>query len=320
MSSTRPKPNNLSLSATPAQPPASATITHDNGRVTATLPTGESIAVLLYGATVVSWKDKGGEKLWVSEGADLSGGSAVRGGVPLVFPVFGKSTDHPATAALPQHGFARTSRWEFLGKSTTESDGKGGDGGVKLDFGLGPENLSAEAREAWKREFGLIYSVALTRGALRTSMLVRNDGGEAWDFQVLMHTYLRVKDITTTTVEGLAGAPYFDKVTASTTTAPTSPATLSITGETDRIYTPASVETTLTVSANGTPAFEIVRENFENVVVWNPWEEKAKGIKDFAPKDGWKEMLCVEAGQVAGWTKLEGGDAWEGGVTIKALL
>ena len=129
-----------------------------------------------------------------------------------------------------------------------------------------------------------------------------------------------MQDITTTTVEGLAGAPYFDKVTASTTTAPTSPAALSITGETDRVYTPASVETTLTVTANGTPAFEIVRENFENVVVWNPWEEKAKGIKDFAPKDGWKEMLCVEAGQVAGWTKLEGGDAWEGGVTIKALL
>lgn len=64
---------------------------------------------------------------------------------------------------------------------------------MKLDFGLGPENLSAEAREAWKGEFGLIYSVALTRGALRTSMLVRNDGGEAWEFQVLMHTYLRVK-------------------------------------------------------------------------------------------------------------------------------
>lgn len=64
---------------------------------------------------------------------------------------------------------------------------------MKLDFGLGPENLSAEAREAWKGEFGLIYSVALTRGALRTSILVRNDGGEAWDFQVLMHTYLRVK-------------------------------------------------------------------------------------------------------------------------------
>lgn len=73
---------------------------------------------------------------------------------------------------------------------------------MKLDFGLGPENLSAEAREAWKGNFGLIYSVALTRGSLRTSMLVRNDGGEAWEFQVLMHTYLRVK-------VGLAFIPLF---------------------------------------------------------------------------------------------------------------
>ena len=83
------KPNNLSLSSTPAMPPQpSATITHDNTRVTATLPSGECIEVLLYGATIISWKDaKGDEKLWLSEAADLSGKKAVRGGVPLVFPV-----------------------------------------------------------------------------------------------------------------------------------------------------------------------------------------------------------------------------------------
>lgn len=109
--------------------------------------------------------------------------------------MFGKPADHAATAALPQHGFARTSRWEFLGKSTTESNDKegGGDNGVKLDFGLGPENLDAEARAAWKGDFGLIYSVTLTKGGLRTSILVRNEGESAWEFQVLMHTYLRVK-------------------------------------------------------------------------------------------------------------------------------
>ena len=113
--------------------------------------------------------------------------------------------------------------------------------------------------------------------------------------------------------------PYYDKVLAATQTSPTSPAELSITGETDRVYTPATVDTVLTVSSAGTPAFEVVRENFENVVVWNPWDGCAK-IGDFEPKTGFKEMLCVEAGQVGGWTKLEGGEAWEGGVTIKALL
>jgi glucose-6-phosphate 1-epimerase len=52
------------------------------------LPTGESIEVLLFGATIISWKDaKGGEKLWVSEKAKTDGTKAVRGGVPVVFPV-----------------------------------------------------------------------------------------------------------------------------------------------------------------------------------------------------------------------------------------
>jgi glucose-6-phosphate 1-epimerase len=62
--------------------------THNNSRVTAVLPTGESIEILLYGATVISWKDSAGnEKLWLSEAAVLDGSKAVRGGIPLVFPV-----------------------------------------------------------------------------------------------------------------------------------------------------------------------------------------------------------------------------------------
>jgi len=77
------------LSATPgAVPQAQVNITGGNSKVTATLPTGESVEVLLYGATVTSWKDASGdEKLWVSEGAVLDGSKAVRGGVPVVFPV-----------------------------------------------------------------------------------------------------------------------------------------------------------------------------------------------------------------------------------------
>jgi len=84
----RTKPG-LSLSSTPGMPPQpTASITHDNSRVVATLPSGESVEVLLYGATIISWKDAAGnEKLWLSEAADLSGSKAVRGGVPLVFPV-----------------------------------------------------------------------------------------------------------------------------------------------------------------------------------------------------------------------------------------
>lgn len=109
--------------------------------------------------------------------------------------VFGKAPDHAATSKLPQHGFARTSRWEFLGKSTSESGESkdGGDSSVKLDFGLSPNNLSEESRKAWPFEFGLIYSVTLAKEGLTTTMVVQNVGEKAWEFQVLMHTYLRIK-------------------------------------------------------------------------------------------------------------------------------
>lgn len=81
------------LPKTPGLPPqAQVNISHSNSRVSAVLPTGESIEILLYGATIVSWKDAtGAEKLWLSEAAKLDGTKAVRGGVPLVFPVRGAS-------------------------------------------------------------------------------------------------------------------------------------------------------------------------------------------------------------------------------------
>lgn len=159
------------------------------------LPTGEAVEILLYGATIISWKDaSGAEKLFLSSAAKLDGSKAVRGGIPLVFPVFGAGSGSEATAALPQHGFARTSRWEFLGKSTSEGAGNkdGGDSSVKLDFGLSQSNLGEEAKKAWPYAFGLIYSVTLGREGLGTSIVVRNEGSSGWEFQVLMHSYLKV--------------------------------------------------------------------------------------------------------------------------------
>lgn len=84
------RPNKpAALASTPGLPPQpQVNISHANSRVSAVLPTGESVEVLLFGATVISWKDRAGnEKLWVSDAAKLDGSKAVRGGIPLVFPV-----------------------------------------------------------------------------------------------------------------------------------------------------------------------------------------------------------------------------------------
>lgn len=72
-------------SATPVGPQPSVQST--GGKVVATLPTGDSVEILLYGATVTSWKSGGKENLWLSSEANLEGKKAVRGGIPVVFPV-----------------------------------------------------------------------------------------------------------------------------------------------------------------------------------------------------------------------------------------
>lgn len=96
----------------------------------------------------------------------------------------------------------------------------------------------------------------------------------------------------------------------------TSPS-LTITRETDRVYKSIKQDTTSIVQ-DGKPRLDVVRDNLEDSVVWNPWIEKAKGMGDFEPKDGYKQMLCVEVGALNGWQKLEGGETFEGGQIVKS--
>lgn len=127
------------------------------------------------------------------------------------------------------------------------------------------------------------------------------------------------QDIASIQIVGLEDAVYLDKVTGGgppKETAATQTA-IEFSRETDRIY----VNTTkpITVVCDGTPTYEINREGLADAVVWNPWTEKAKGMADFGPDDGWKRMVCVEAGAVGQWLKLEGGDTWEGGQILRVL-
>ncbi|KAJ5550832.1 hypothetical protein N7461_005530 [Penicillium sp. DV-2018c] len=314
------KPSAIGVGASLPQPSLSI---KDNV-IEASLPTGQSVTVNLYGATVTSWKANGKEHLFVSEKAHLDGFKPIRGGIPLVFPVFGPPPQNHATSSLPQHGFARNSNWEFLGKSSFEGPEKNSDQSdinVKLDFGLSHSMLTDEFRQAWPYEFGLVYSVTLTKDTLETALQVRNDGQKNFEFQVLMHTYLKVEDISDVRVKGLESKTYIDKTLQATSHTESSPA-LAITQETDRVYQnlDPAVPVVVASAKDDKPLFSITREALSDVVVWNPWIEKAKGMADFGPDEAYKNMICVEAGSVSDWQTLEVGDTWEGRQTIQARL
>ena len=127
------------------------------------------------------------------------------------------------------------------------------------------------------------------------------------------------QDIHTTTVTGLESASYIDKLlpAAQSSQSPASKP-ISISAETDRIYT-APLDQTISVLEDGEPRYEFTRDMMGDVVIWNPWEKKAAGMADFGPEGAWKNMICVEAGSVQEWNKLEAGDTWEGGVRVRAV-
>ena len=80
------KPSAIPIS--PSGPAPQVFLSDDNSRVIAQLPQGDRVEVLLCGATVISWKTANGrEQLFLSDKAVLDGSKAVRGGVPIVFPV-----------------------------------------------------------------------------------------------------------------------------------------------------------------------------------------------------------------------------------------
>ncbi|KAF9913391.1 hypothetical protein BX616_010087, partial [Lobosporangium transversale] len=92
-------------------------VSHQSNKATLSHPSGASAEVYLFGATLTSWKVSNKERIFLSAEAVLDESKAIRGGIPLVFPVFGKGKAPHITASLPQHGFARISRWKFVNSS-----------------------------------------------------------------------------------------------------------------------------------------------------------------------------------------------------------
>ena len=315
--------------------------------VQATLPSNDAVSINLFGATVTSWTlPSGAEQLFLSSAAKLDGSKAIRGGIPIVFPVFGPPPKDHATGKLPQHGFARSVLWEFLGKNTSESVSgkKGGDGEVRLDFGLSSAMLPEDSQSKWPYHFALVYSITLGRGTLKTGLHVHNTGGEVFEFQALFHNYLKIEvrvsyvsnvvaeggvimfrltipialqDISNISVHGLESKHFLNKITSSYDTHPPSEP-LTIPSATDRVYSSLAPSSPVTVQESGKTKFSIVREGLTDCTVWNPWQEGAEGMGDFEPKDGFRSMVCVEPGAVTDWIRLEAGDAWEGQQLITA--
>ncbi|QLG72609.1 hypothetical protein HG535_0D03170 [Zygotorulaspora mrakii] len=261
-----------------------------------------STTILKYGATVISWKLKGDEQLWLSSGAKLDGSKPVRGGIPLVFPVFGKNASDELLSKLPQHGLARNSTWEFLGQTKSNPP--------TVQFALYPEIANQEMTALWPVDFSLILTVELGLEHLKTSIEVNNPSKtDSLKFNWLFHSYFRIEDVEGAFVSNLVGMKVYDQLLKETYV--DKHPVITIHEEKDLIYQNVDDDRIIQIVNKGVALHTIKRINLPDAVVWNPWIEKSKSMGDFEPKSGYQHMICVEPGHVHDFITLEPGQSWK---------
>lgn len=260
---------------------------------------GASAVVLLHGAQLVSWSPPGGnERIFLSERAVYDGSTPVRGGIPVSFPQFA------AFGPLPRHGFVRTMPWSL----ETQRHGD--------DFALVTLRCTdtASTRALWPHAFSAELTIGIEESRLDLELEIGNPGPDAFDFAAALHTYLRVREVEETRIEGLYGLDYRDEVDEGRTRRDSGDVLL-IEGETDRIYRDVSRPVLVREYDR---ALGVNQDGFRDIVVWNPWEARCAAIDDMQDAD-FRRMLCVESAVVHTPEHLEPGASWWGRQTLIAL-
>lgn len=232
-------------------------------------------SVALHGAHVLSWQPAGqAPVIWVSKAAIFELGKPVRGGVPLCWPWFGPLADKP------MHGFVRTMVWQVRGAELDAS------GQLVLRLGISDD---ASTRALW--DFAFDLELVVTVGSTLTiALTTRNTGDASFSINQALHTYFATSDIHQTTVQGLAGGSYINKVQNFAVCQQAGGVVF--TGETDRIYTDTTADSLIVDGVTGR-TIRITKQGSASTVVWNPWSEKEKNIVDMAAGEH-RQMVCVE--------------------------
>ncbi len=260
---------------------------------------GARAELALQGAHVTAWQGAdGADRLFLSRCSRFQAGVPIRGGVPVVFPQFG-------AGPLPQHGLARTRAWRPV-RSAVEADGAV----VAV--------LALESDEAllalWPHPFRLELAVALA-DTLSLSLAVENTGTKPFAFQAALHTYFRVSDIAGARVIGLAGSAFQDFL--GKLPGLERREALAFDAETDRLFT--GVPDVVRIEDPGARrVLRIEKRGMPDVVVWNPWIDKARCLEDLGDNE-YRTMVCVETGAIRPPIGLAPGSRWLGRTVFRAL-
>lgn len=152
--------------------------------------------VSLHGGQVLSYRAPGfQDALWLSPLADFSPGAAIRGGIPVCWPWFGKAPEG-MPAGTQSHGFARRALWRVLG---VEVDAQR----TALTLLLTEADATSPA---WPFRYQLTLTVTLEE-TLTLDLQTRNLDDRPFTYGEALHAYLRVGDARRARLVGVGDTP-----------------------------------------------------------------------------------------------------------------
>ena len=260
----------------------------DLSKLNLTAPGGAHAEIYLHGAHLTSWTPTGGnEVLYLSPKAEFSAGTAIRGGVPIIFPQFAD------LGPLPKHGFARTRTWELV---------ENGPDWASLRLCEDENSLAI-----WPHRFELEYSIRIGGKRLELMLKINNTDAQPFEFAAALHTYLRVGNLDMVSIHGLKEL-YFADNTNKRRESRQEDMLLSFDGEIDRSYYQAVAPVEMIETGK---SIRVEQSGFRDVVVWNPGAEKCAALKDM-PSDGYLAFVCIEAAVVGKPIVVGPGESWVG--------
>jgi len=246
--------------------------------------------ISLYGGQVLSFKPAGHKDvLWLSEEACYQSGKAIRGGIPICWPWFGANDKQTSEVKSSNHGFARQLCWQV---DTLDADERG----VTIALVLSGENQHPFWPNAYQLRQTLFFGESFKQ-TLSMTNLSQQDA----QYTAALHSYFGVSNPGMVNLDTLTGVNYSDKLTDVSSIQQQS---VSCIGEIDREY--HSSDKMVIVDNDWQRQIEIVSDNCQQWVLWNPGAELANTMADIHV-DGEQEYVCLEAANTQ-WQALPAGE------------
>ncbi|RSX56256.1 D-hexose-6-phosphate mutarotase [Bifidobacterium samirii] len=243
-----------------------------------------------HGAHLTLWKpaSQSTPVVWQPKSIYLGEETAIRGGIPVIFPWFNGGYAHgEPTAKKPKHGFARVSAWTLDEDTLTDAHAR-----YTLDSSTIAQELLDRFISGPDPHFYAELDIHAA-DTLGVTLRVENTGDTPIEYEAALHTYFQVSDVTRTRVAGLEHATYLDGTKPDFPVCQQGDDPVAFDGTVlDRIYysedelriEDEALGRTIVVGKTGSP----------QTVVWNPGQEGGDRMADMRAGE-WRDFVCVEA-------------------------